>query len=195
MELMDPSLTLGEGSYYLTTTYGAVEHIKTFDQQRSATRQLSREVQDSIHRWERRRTFNQERMAQGSIRDFLTVCCPEIGANPKTLGVLPTTTIQQLSEQCAARFEQDSYMLSVYINGVHHPVALTELALSVKNSCQPGAYCFVYHPADHPGNSAPRRTCPTDPPPAPPAESSVPADRVPADTEEPKVEDESLISL
>uniref|UniRef100_A0A3Q0RBV3 VPS9 domain-containing protein n=1 Tax=Amphilophus citrinellus TaxID=61819 RepID=A0A3Q0RBV3_AMPCI len=198
MELMDPSLTLGEGSYYLTTTYGAVEHIKTFDQQRSATRQLSREVQDSIHRWERRRTFNQERMAQGSIRDFLTVCCPEIGANPKTLGVLPTTNIQQLSEQCAARFEQDSYTLSVYINGVHHPVALTELALSVKNSCQPGAYCFVYHPADQPGNSAPRRTCPTcptDPPPAPPAESSVPADRVPADTEEPKVEEESLISL
>uniref|UniRef100_A0A3Q4GJP2 VPS9 domain-containing protein n=1 Tax=Neolamprologus brichardi TaxID=32507 RepID=A0A3Q4GJP2_NEOBR len=106
MELMDPSLTLGEGSYYLTTTYGALEHIKTFDQQRSATRQLSREVQDSIHRWERRRTFNQERTSQGSIRDFLTVCCPEIGANPKTLGVLPTTTIQQLSEQCAARFEQ-----------------------------------------------------------------------------------------
>ncbi|KAI3367984.1 hypothetical protein L3Q82_026808, partial [Scortum barcoo] len=105
MELMDPSLALGEGSYYLTTTYGALEHIKTFDQQRSATRQLSREVQDSIHRWERRRTLNQERMAQGSVRDFLTVCCPEIEENPKTLGVLPTTTIQQLAEQCAARFE------------------------------------------------------------------------------------------
>lgn len=41
-----------------------------------------------------------------SLQDFLTVCCPEIGANPKTLGVLPMTTIQQLSEQCAARFEQ-----------------------------------------------------------------------------------------
>uniref|UniRef100_A0A3Q3AE67 Ras and Rab interactor 3-like n=1 Tax=Kryptolebias marmoratus TaxID=37003 RepID=A0A3Q3AE67_KRYMA len=106
MELMDPSLTLGEGSYYLTTTYGALEHIKTFDQQRSATRQLSREVQDSIHRWERRRTLNQERVNQGSVRDFLTVYCPEDGVNPKTLGVLPTTTIQQLSEQCAVRFEQ-----------------------------------------------------------------------------------------
>lgn len=104
MELMDPSLALGEGtqwwqfspsryckqlcllthiqmcishywssfvclgSYYLTTTYGALEHIKTFDQQRSATRQLSREVQDSIHRWERRRTLHQERMAQVSVR-------------------------------------------------------------------------------------------------------------------------------
>uniref|UniRef100_A0A667XXV7 Ras and Rab interactor 3 n=1 Tax=Myripristis murdjan TaxID=586833 RepID=A0A667XXV7_9TELE len=68
MELMDPSLTLGEGSYYLTTTYGALEHIKSFDQQRGATRQLSREVQDSIHRWERRRTLNKERMAQGSVQ-------------------------------------------------------------------------------------------------------------------------------
>ncbi|XP_062295975.1 ras and Rab interactor 3 [Scomber scombrus] len=167
MELMDPALTLGEGSYYLTTTYGALEHIKTFDQQRSATRQLSREVQDSIHRWERRRTLNQERTNQGSIRDFLTVCCPEIGENPKTLGVLPTTTIQDLAEQCAARFEQDSYILSVYMDDVHMPLAPTELALSVKNNCQPGAYCFVYHSIDRP-NNPPVRSCPTDPPPAPP---------------------------
>ena len=40
------------------------------------------------------------------LQDFLTVCCPEAGTNPKTLGVLPTTTVQQLAEQCAARFEQ-----------------------------------------------------------------------------------------
>lgn len=194
MELMDPALTLGEGSYYLTTTYGALEHIKTFDQQRSATRQLSREVQDSIHRWERRRTLNQERMAQGSIRDFLTVCCPEIGKNPKTLGVLPTTTIEQLSEQCAARFEQDSYMLSVYMDDVHQPLAPTELALSVKNSLQPGAYCFVYHPIDQPINP-PVRSCPTDPPPAPPTEICFQADIAAADAVEPEAEEESLISL
>ncbi|KAK2891467.1 ras and Rab interactor 3 [Channa argus] len=195
MELMDPALTLGEGSYYLTTTYGAVEHIKTFDQQRSATRQLSREVQDSIHRWERRRTLNKDSTAQGSIRDFLTVCCPEVDANPKTLGVLPTTTIQQLSEQCAARFEQDSYTLSVYMDGVHRPVAPTELALSVKNSCQPGAYCFVYHPPDqlHDQHS---RTCPIDPPPAPPAEAFFQADTAACfDAVEPEAAEESLISL
>ncbi|XP_072221290.1 ras and Rab interactor 3 [Leuresthes tenuis] len=156
MELMDPSLTLGEGSYYLTTTYGALEHIKTFDQQRSATRQLSREVQDSIHRWERRRTLNQERTAQGSVRDFLTVYCPEMGANPKTLGVFPTMTIQQLTEQCAARFEQDSYMLSLYMDDVQQPVTPTDLALRVKNSCPPGGYCFVYHPVgQQPGNQQP----------------------------------------
>ena len=34
------------------------------------------------------------------------MCCPEIGTNPKTLGVLPDTTIEQLAEQCAARFDQ-----------------------------------------------------------------------------------------
>lgn len=172
MELMDPALTLGEGSYYLTTTYGALEHIKSFDQQRSATRQLSREVQDSIHRWERRRTLNQERMSQGSVRDFLTVCCPTIGTNPKTLGVLPTTTIQQLTELCATRFEQDiplqeSYILSVYINEENQPLAPTELALSVKNSYKPGAYCFVYHPINQSINR-PICSAPTDPPPAPP---------------------------
>ncbi|XP_026157646.1 ras and Rab interactor 3 [Mastacembelus armatus] len=194
MELMDPSLTLGEGSYYLTTTYGALEHIKGFDQHKSTTRQLSREVQDSIHRWERRRTLNQERMAQGSVRDFLTVCCPEIGINPKTLGVLPTTTIQELAEQCAARFEQESYTLTVYMNGVHQPLASTELALNVKNSCEPGTYDFVYHPVDQPNNQ-PGRSCPSVPPPAPPAESFSPADLAAVDALESAAADDSLISL
>ncbi|XP_013882434.1 LOW QUALITY PROTEIN: ras and Rab interactor 3-like [Austrofundulus limnaeus] len=162
MELMDPALTLGEGSYYLTTTYGTLEHIKTFNQQRSAMRQLSREIQDSIHRWERRCTLNQEREAQGSVWDFLTVYCPEIGENPKTLGVFSSMTIQQLSEQCVARFEQDSYMLSVYMDNIYQPIKPTDLALGVKNSCQPGVYCFVYHPI---GQSIvqPVRTCPAAP--------------------------------
>lgn len=195
MELMDPSLTLGEGSYYLTTTYGALEHIKLFDQQRTATRQLSREVQDSIHRWERRRTLNQERIAQESVRDFLTVCCPEIGSNPKTLGVLPTTTIQQLAEQCATRFEKDSHILSVYMDGVQQTLAPTELALSVKTSSKLGTYCYVYHPIDQPSH-APPRSCPTDPPPPPPAQIFFPAEaaaEVPS--REPEMEEESLISL
>ncbi|KAM8833715.1 ras and Rab interactor 3 [Synchiropus picturatus] len=167
MELMDPALTLGEGSYYLTTTYGALEHIRTFDQQRSATRQLSREIQDSIHRWERRRTLNQESAGQRSVQDFLTVCSPEVGSNPKTLGVLPTTTIQQLTEECAARFEQDSYVLSIYVDGVRRPLVQTELALTVKSSCKPGAYCFVFHSADQPTVQHSSRNCPSDPPPHP----------------------------
>ncbi|XP_030211804.1 ras and Rab interactor 3 isoform X1 [Gadus morhua] len=147
MELMDPSLSLGEGSYYLTTTYGALEHIKTFDQQRAATRQLSREVQDSINRWERRRTLNKDRMSQGSVQDFLTVCCPEVGSNPRALGVLPGTSIHELTAQCASRFEQDSYIISLFMDGLMRPLAPTELALGVKNSLPPGGYCFVFHPA------------------------------------------------
>lgn len=148
MELMDPSLTLGEGSYYLTTTYGALEHMKCFDQQRAATRQLSREVQDSIHRWERRRTLNKEHVAQGSIQDFLTVCCPDMGSNPSTLGVHPTTTIQELADQCAARFEKDSYMLSALVDGADRQLDPAELALGVKKCLPQGRYCFVFHPAD-----------------------------------------------
>ncbi|XP_028293727.1 ras and Rab interactor 3-like [Gouania willdenowi] len=190
MELMDPSLTLGEGSYYLTTTYGALEHIKTFDLKGSASRQLSREVQDSIHRWERRRTLNQECVAQGSVRDFLTVCCPEMGSDPKTLGVLPNTTIQQLTEQCAARFEQDSYTLSVYMDGVEQSLAPTELALAVKKRCHPGSYCFIFHPEGQPIPPA-ARSCPSvPPPPAPPPVGSI----LPLDTAQ-LGEEESLISL
>lgn len=54
-----------------------------------------------------------------AVQDFLTVCCPEIGANPKTLGVLPTTTIQQLAEQCAARFEQGKCLKDTAVTVSH----------------------------------------------------------------------------
>lgn len=80
------------------------------------------------------------------------------------------------------------------MDGVHQPLAPSELAVSVKNSGQPGAYCFVYHPIDQPNNQ-PGRSCPTDPPPAPPAESFFPADIAAVNTVEPEAEEESLISL
>lgn len=88
----------------------------------------------------------------------------------------------------------DSYTLSVCMDGVQQSLPSTELALSVKNSCQPGAYCFVYHPIDQPNNE-PGCSFPSDPPPAPPAESFFPADIAGVDTVEPEVEEESLISL
>lgn len=61
------ALALLAGSYYLTTTYGALEHIKNYDKI-SVTRQLSVEVQDSIHRWERRRTLNKARASRSSVQ-------------------------------------------------------------------------------------------------------------------------------
>ena len=78
------------------------------------------------------------------------------------------------------------------MDDVEQPLAPTELALSVKNSCQPGAYCFVYHPIEEPGKQ-PGRSCPSDPPPALPTESFFAADEA---TVEPEAEEEdSLISL
>uniref|UniRef100_A0A3Q2FZC6 Ras and Rab interactor 3-like n=1 Tax=Cyprinodon variegatus TaxID=28743 RepID=A0A3Q2FZC6_CYPVA len=157
MELMDPALTLGEGSYYLTTTYGALEHIKTFDQQRSATRQLSREVQDSIHRWERRRTLNQERVGQGSVR---------VQTHRTRSSRTQSSATQNLMDPrfvASAGLPHHSYTLSVYMDGVLQPVVPSDLALSVKNSCQPGAYCFLFHPIDRP--AMPQvPVCPTEPP-------------------------------
>lgn len=38
------------------------------------------------------------------------------------------------------------------MDGDHQPLEPTELAVRVKNSCQPGTYCFVYHPRDQPNN-------------------------------------------
>ncbi|NWU69773.1 RIN3 protein, partial [Pterocles burchelli] len=118
MELMDPALQLGEGSYYLTTTYGALEHIKNYDKI-TVTRQLSMEVQDSIHRWERRRTLNKARASRSSVQDFISVSFLEIGAQSRTLASRNDTTAEQLSQQCAEKFEVShpkAYGLFVYVD-------------------------------------------------------------------------------
>ncbi|XP_052000876.1 ras and Rab interactor 3 [Xyrauchen texanus] len=150
MELMDPALQLGEGSYYLTTTYGALEHIKNFDNE-AVTRQLSLEVQDSIHRWERRLTLNKARASRSSVQDFINVSFMEAGSNTKTLGVRPNTTAQDLCNQCAEKFEvlsPESCCLSVLVDGHYKPLAPEEFPLAVKSSLhhtEPRMeYYFVY---------------------------------------------------
>lgn len=70
MVLAPPPTLVPAGSYYLTTTYGALEHIKNYDKIR-VTRQLSVEVQDSIHRWERRRMLNKARASRSSVQVVL----------------------------------------------------------------------------------------------------------------------------
>uniref|UniRef100_A0A8C8EB38 VPS9 domain-containing protein n=1 Tax=Otus sunia TaxID=257818 RepID=A0A8C8EB38_9STRI len=120
MELMDPALQLGEGSYYLTTTYGALEHIKNYDKI-TVTRQLSMEVQDSIHRWERRRTHcvNCKIYPHISLQDFISISFLEIGAQSRTLASRNDTTAEQLSQQCAEKFEVShpkDYGLFVYVD-------------------------------------------------------------------------------
>uniref|UniRef100_A0A8C9S267 Ras and Rab interactor 3 n=1 Tax=Scleropages formosus TaxID=113540 RepID=A0A8C9S267_SCLFO len=152
MELMDPALQLGEGSYYLITTYGALEHIKNYDIL-PMTRQFSLEVQDSIHRWEKRRTLNKAQMSSSSVQDFINVSFLEVGANTKTLGVQASTTTEDLCGQCAEKFEiaeSEAYRLYVVVEGVHRSLAPEELPLSVKSSLHHsehrGQYHFVYRP-------------------------------------------------
>ncbi|KAJ8341883.1 hypothetical protein SKAU_G00341740 [Synaphobranchus kaupii] len=152
MELMDPALQLGEGSYYLTTTYGALEHIKNYDRQ-PPTRQLSLEIQDSIHRWERRRTHNKALLSRSSVQDFINVSFPDAGADPKTLCVCPNTTVRDLCVQCAGKFEvadPESYGLWVQVEGEGRQLGLDELPLSVKSDLHYARphreFCFVYRP-------------------------------------------------
>uniref|UniRef100_A0A8C9EVE1 Ras and Rab interactor 3 n=1 Tax=Pavo cristatus TaxID=9049 RepID=A0A8C9EVE1_PAVCR len=107
------------GSYYLTTTYGALEHIKNYDKI-TVTRQLSMEVQDSIHRWERRRTLNKARASRSSVQDFISISFLEIGAQSRTLASRNDTTTEQLCQQCAEKFEVSQpkiYRLFVYVDG------------------------------------------------------------------------------
>uniref|UniRef100_A0AAZ3S2I8 Ras and Rab interactor 3 n=1 Tax=Oncorhynchus tshawytscha TaxID=74940 RepID=A0AAZ3S2I8_ONCTS len=152
MELMDPALQLGEGSYYLTTTYGVLEHIKNYEKQ-VVTRQLSLEIQNSIHRWEKRRTLNKASMSRSCVQDFINVSFLEAGCNTKTLRVRPNTTAQDLCAQCADKFEvaePESYSLSVLVEGHHQLLAPEEFPLPIKSSLhhsQPlKEYCFVYRP-------------------------------------------------
>ncbi|XP_049319950.1 ras and Rab interactor 3 [Astyanax mexicanus] len=157
MELMDPALQLGEGSYYLTTTYGALEHIKNYDKQ-AMTRQLSLEIQDSIHRWERRRTLNKARASRSSVQDFINVSFLEAGSNTKTLGVRPNTTAQDLASQCADKFEvlePDSYCLTVLVDGHYQSLTPEEFPLAIKSSLHHSEprkeYYFVYRHGLWPG--------------------------------------------
>ncbi|NXW87470.1 RIN3 protein, partial [Alopecoenas beccarii] len=155
MELMDPALQLGEGSYYLTTTYGALEHIKNYDKI-TVTRQLSMEVQDSIHRWERRRTLNKARASRSSVQDFISISFLQIGAQSRTLASRNDTTAEQLSQQCAEKFEVShpkDYRLFVYVddqwlqldkNALPHHIKASLLKSETKKD-----FHFIYKPIDH----------------------------------------------
>ncbi|KAM8977144.1 ras and Rab interactor 3-like [Pelodytes ibericus] len=65
MELADPSQLQGEGGYYLTTMFGALYHISTFN---TVSRQLSVEAQNSIRQWQRRRTIHHKQSTQTYVQ-------------------------------------------------------------------------------------------------------------------------------
>ncbi|NXA90402.1 RIN3 protein, partial [Melanocharis versteri] len=155
MELMDPALQLGEGSYYLTTTYGVLEHIKNYDKI-TVTRQLSVEVQDSIHRWERRRTLNKARASRSSVQDFICISFLEVSGQSRTLASRHDTTAEQLSQQCAEKFEVSQpkdYGLFVYVDdqwlqldkdALPHHIKASLLKSETKKD-----FHFIYKPIDH----------------------------------------------
>lgn len=155
MELMDPALQLGEGSYYLTTTYGALEHIKNYDKI-TVTRQLSMEVQDSIHRWERRRTLNKARASRSSVQDFISITFLEIGAQSRTLASRNDTTTEQLCQQCAEKFEvshPNIYRLFVYVDGQWLQLDKEALPHRIKASLLKSEtkkdFHFIYKPVEY----------------------------------------------
>ncbi|XP_069772330.1 ras and Rab interactor 3 isoform X1 [Narcine bancroftii] len=162
MELLDPSLHLGEGYYYLTTTYGALEHIKHFDKQ-IAIRQLSHEVQDSIHQWERRRTLNMKQLSRSSMQDFLSVSFLEFGSNIKTFAVNPEMTAEKLSKYCAEKFgvaESEGYCLHLTIEEKSMQLAPEAVPHHLKSVLRKRQlqkdYYFIYKQA----NQAEESSCP-----------------------------------
>ncbi|KAM7154544.1 ras and Rab interactor 3 isoform 2-T2 [Molossus nigricans] len=161
MELMDPALQLGEGSYYLTTTYGALEHIKNYDKI-TVTRQLSVEVQDSIHRWERRRTLNKARASRSSVQDFICVSYLEPEQQSRTLASRADTLASALCAQCAEKFEvlqPQDYRLFVLVEGRCFQLADEALPHHIKGyllrSEPKRDFHFVYRPLDCGGSGDP----------------------------------------
>ncbi|KAH0620415.1 hypothetical protein JD844_020839, partial [Phrynosoma platyrhinos] len=154
MELMDPALQLGEGSYYLITTYGAVELIKSYDKI-TVTRQLSTEVQDSIHRWERRRTLNKARASRSSVQDFIAISFMEADVKARTLAYRTDATTQQLSQQCAEKFEvsePQNYGLFVQVDDKSMQLDDDALPHRIKshllNKEPKPTFYFIYKPMD-----------------------------------------------
>ncbi|XP_036699148.1 ras and Rab interactor 3 isoform X2 [Balaenoptera musculus] len=159
-KLIYDSMALGNpGSYYLTTTYGALEHIKNYDKI-TVTRQLSVEVQDSIHRWERRRTLNKARASRSSVQDFISVSYLEPEQQSRTLASRADTLAEALCAQCAEKFEvvqPQDHRLFVLVDGRCFQLADEALPHRIKGyllrSEPKRDFHFVYRPLDGSGGS------------------------------------------
>lgn len=164
-KLIYDSMALGNpGSYYLTTTYGALEHIKNYDKI-TVTRQLSVEVQDSIHRWERRRTLNKARASRSSVQDFICVSYLKPEQQSRTLASRADTAAQALCAQCAEKFEvsqPQDYRLFVLVDGRCFQLADEALPHRIKGyllrSEPKRDFHFVYRPQDS-GKDASSQPC------------------------------------
>ncbi|XP_063500025.1 ras and Rab interactor 3 isoform X2 [Symphalangus syndactylus] len=165
-KLIYDSMALGNpGSYYLTTTYGALEHIKSYDKI-TVTRQLSVEVQDSIHRWERRRTLNKARASRSSVQDFICVSYLEPEQQARTLASRADTQAQALCAQCAEKFavaRPQAHRLFVLVDGRCFQLADDALPHRIKGyllrSEPKRDFHFVYRPLDGGGGGGGSPPC------------------------------------
>lgn len=119
------------------------------------TRQLSVEVQDSIHRWERRRTLNKARASRSSVQDFICVSYLEPEQQARTLASRADTPAQALCEQCAEKFavaRPQAHRLFVLVDGRCFQLADDALPHRIKGyllrSEPKRDFHFVYRPLD-----------------------------------------------
>uniref|UniRef100_H3BE09 Ras and Rab interactor like n=1 Tax=Latimeria chalumnae TaxID=7897 RepID=H3BE09_LATCH len=120
MELLDPTQLHGEGGYYLTTLFGALFHISTF-QPKMVTRQISVEAQKSIHQWQRRRTLHGQAWRRTTqwmdgFCNFLHVSFLEPSANKKSISAPVSMTAKDVCKICSVKYQvQDPEQYGLFL--------------------------------------------------------------------------------
>lgn len=156
MELLDPTLLIGEGGYYLTSAYGAMSLIKNF-QEEQAARVLSSEAKNTLCQWHRRRTMQRSSPTIDDFQNYLRVALqePDSGCTAKTLCVRPQATVEDVCALCAAKFsvsEPQSYGLFLLTEGSSQQLAPDTHPQKIKAELhsrdQPAPFHFVYRRLD-----------------------------------------------
>ncbi|KAG5278658.1 hypothetical protein AALO_G00101370 [Alosa alosa] len=127
MELLDPTLLCGEGGYYLTSAYSAMELIKNL-QEEQAARVLSSKAQNTLHQWHRRRTTQRSIPTLEDFQNYLRVALQEVGSGctSKTLQVRPYVTTEEVCQLCALKFrvaDPESHALFLLTDGASQQLA------------------------------------------------------------------------
>uniref|UniRef100_A0A8C0GRA5 Ras and Rab interactor 3 n=1 Tax=Chelonoidis abingdonii TaxID=106734 RepID=A0A8C0GRA5_CHEAB len=151
MELLDPSQLQGEGGYYLTTWFGALYHISNF-QSAMVTRQISTEAQDSIHRWQRRRTIhhNQHNRRRSQVEDILYVSFQEPFTNQKAISVPAHMTAASVCMICSKKYgvsNPEAYGLFLVTDSTSQLLAGDSRPQQIRSASlksHSASSCFVY---------------------------------------------------
>ncbi|XP_069501005.1 ras and Rab interactor 1 [Ambystoma mexicanum] len=148
MELLDPSLLMGEGGYYLTSLYASLTLLSCYHEQKPEKTEFSIEFKKSLTLWHRRRaglpSFN-------DFQNFLRIGYQDSsnGCTSKTLVVRPSDTVESLCRLCAQKFKLDSqegYGIFLYIGGEYQRLAADAHPQEIKSALQSqeASFYFVY---------------------------------------------------